>query len=75
MLSETLVAQSPHSPYRRAPSTLANKGPSNLTRGASRATIDQDIEGLLTVARGDIQRLKDKDSSGKVTHAPPYNYS
>ncbi len=56
MLSESLAAQSPKSPYRRAPSTL--------TRGASAASMDQDIDSLLSLARGDIQRLRDKE--GKV---------
>ena len=60
-MSESLAAQSPRSPFRRAPSTLT-RGLSRgvLTRGASR---DQDIEGLLSVARSDIQRLREQEST------------
>ncbi len=61
VLSESLAAQSPRSPFRRAPSTL-RRGASRgvLTRGGSR---DQDIEGLLNVARSDIQRLRQQEST------------
>ncbi|XP_064385434.1 kinesin-like protein KIF21A [Halichondria panicea] len=59
VLSESLAAQSPRSPFRRAPSTLA-RGASRgaLTRGAS-----HDIEGLLSVARSDIQRLREQEET------------
>ena len=58
VLSESLAHQNPHSPFRRAPSTVMSR-----TRSGSVSTVpfDQETQDLLDVARTDIQRLREKE--------------
>ena len=58
VLSESLAHQSPHSPFRRAPSSVMSR-----TRSGSVSTVpfDQETQELLDTARTDIQRLREKE--------------
>ena len=58
VLSESLAHQNPHSPFRRAPSSVMSR-----VRSGSVSTVpfDQETQDLLDTARTDIQRLREKE--------------
>ncbi len=57
VLSESLAQQNPKSPFRRAPSSLS--------RGLTSRGTDGDTQQLLSLAKGNIQRLMEQEEEEK----------
>lgn len=68
-LSESLAAQTPHSPFRRAPSTVISftSKPDHVVRLPSADVTETTTEDILKVAKHDLSRLKLKEHRKRVS--------
>ena len=68
-LSESLAAQAPKSPFRRAPSSVVSftSKPDHIIRLPSADVMEETTEDILKVAKHDLSRLKLKEHRKRVS--------
>ena len=68
-LSESLAAQAPKSPFRRAPSSVVSftSKPDHIVRLPSADVMEETTEDILKVAKHDLSRLKLKEHRKRVS--------
>lgn len=69
-LSESLAAQTPNSPFRRAPSSVVSfsSKPDHVVRLPSADVTEETTEDILKVAKHDLSRLKLKEHRKRVSY-------
>ena len=68
-MSESLAAQTPNSPFRRAPSAVVSftSKPDHTVRLSSADVTEETTEDILKVAKHDLSRLKLKEHRKRVS--------